>query len=196
MANEEALTPDDALLSVVRRARDGPPGGEALEELDRLFRPRLLRYFSGTALAGEDPEDLVQKTLLAVFRNVERLEDPRRFLGWLFAIARNVRRDALEERNRHDRLEASVPAAAEPVSPGDREREEDRERRLAAMRAAIERLPARQRQCLLLRMRDGMPYEEIASILRLSANTVRNHLAQAREALRRDLTAREDRKEP
>ena len=42
-------------------------------------------------------------------------------------------------------------------------------------------------QPLPLQVRDGLSYEEIAATLRLSVNTVRNHLAAARESLRRIL---------
>lgn len=178
---------------MVLRARERPARDEALGELDRLLRPRLLRFFSGTLLAGEEPEDLVQKTLLAVFRNVERLEDPRRFIGWLFSIARNVRSTAQEDRRRRERVEVPGPAEAEPAAPPAGGEERDREeRRLAAIQGAIERLPPRQRQCLLLRLRDDLPYEQIAATLRLSPRTVRNHLAQARETLRRELRAGEE----
>ncbi|MBI4473804.1 MAG: sigma-70 family RNA polymerase sigma factor, partial [Acidobacteria bacterium] len=52
---------------------------------------------------------------------------------------------------------------------------------------AVEELPAQQRQCLLLRVLQEMSYEEIATVLRLSASTVRNHLWEARLNLRRML---------
>ncbi len=59
--------------------------------------------------------------------------------------------------------------------------------RAAAVARAIGELPARQRECLLLRIREELTYEEIAETLRLSPLTVRNHLAQAKESLRRSI---------
>jgi len=64
---------------------------------------------------------------------------------------------------------------------------EGREKRIEAVWRAIDALPPRQRQCLPLQVRDGLSYQEIAATLRLSVNTVRNHLAAARESLRRNL---------
>ncbi|SRR5258705_5686029 len=58
------------------------------------------------------------------------------------------------------------------------------EKRLAEVSAAIEDLPSQQRRCLLLRVQHELSYEEIADTLRLSVNTVRNHLAEARKNLR------------
>jgi len=49
---------------------------------------------------------------------------------------------------------------------------------------AIERMPERRRQVLLMAKRDGMSYLEIAEELGVSENTVRNTLAKAMESLR------------
>lgn len=51
---------------------------------------------------------------------------------------------------------------------------------------AIEKLPAPQKQCLIMRARHEMSYEEIATVLRLSIRTVRNHLREARLRLREE----------
>ena len=53
------------------------------------------------------------------------------------------------------------------------------------MRRALRLLPAQQRRCLVLRVDQEFSYEAIADRLGLSPHTVRNHLAQARRALRK-----------
>jgi RNA polymerase sigma factor (sigma-70 family) len=55
---------------------------------------------------------------------------------------------------------------------------------LARYRAALEMLPPQQKRCLILRVRDELPYGEIARTLHLSVHTVRNHLQAARKSLR------------
>jgi RNA polymerase sigma-70 factor (ECF subfamily) len=111
------------------------------------------------------------------------------FMPWLFAIARNVRNSAAADGAARRRAEpGGLDLAGDPSdeSPGARpEATAAAREQVAALREALERLPARQRQCLLLRARDGLAYEEIATLLRLSVNTVRNHIAQARATLRR-----------
>lgn len=180
------LAAEEVLLLAVRRARAGIEVEEAFRVLDSLFRPRLLGYFRSSSSAQEDAEDLVQKTLARVFRSIGGLENEESFLAWLFAIARNVRRTAEEKRRRDAEGVALSEEIADP-RPSTRMEGEETERKQREVHEAIERLPARQRQCLALRVRDGLSYEEIASTLRLSAHTVRNHLAAARENLRKQL---------
>jgi RNA polymerase sigma factor (sigma-70 family) len=97
-----------------------------------------------------------------------------------------VRRTSEERRRREPALDpaSALDEIADPA-PADRLEETQRDRaRLDALHDAMRQLPARQRQCLALQVRDGLSYEEIARTLRLSVNTVRNHLAAARESLR------------
>ena len=175
---------DEELLRSVQGARDGRE--EAFRALDQYLRPRLLRYFRVRSSGGEDAEDLVQKTLARVFRGIGGLENEERFEPWLFTIARNVRRTS-EERRRREPAPEGESALEEIVDPAPPDRLQeaqlDRARR-EALRGGMRHLPARQRQCLALQVRDGLSYEEIAETLRLSVNTVRNHLAAARESLR------------
>jgi RNA polymerase sigma-70 factor (ECF subfamily) len=175
---------DEELQRFVSGARKGDE--EACRSLDEQLRPRLLRYFRAPSSAAEDAEDLVQKTLARVFRGIGGLENEESFLPWLFTIARNVRRTSEQRRRREPAPDpGSAPEEiADPSPPDTLEENEAGRARRKALVDAMGRLPARQRQCLALQIRDGLSYEEIAGTLRLSVNTVRNHLAAARESLR------------
>jgi RNA polymerase sigma-70 factor (ECF subfamily) len=190
---QPAAMVDETLLQAVRQVRAGIEVEEGFRMIDRQLRPRLLRYFRANSFSEDDAEDLVQKTLTRVYLNVEQLEQEERFLGWLFAIVRNVRSTALIERQREGRwIREDLEHAKEVPDPRSSGEPDDRrldERRLEAVETAIEELPPQQRQCLLLRVRDEMSYEEIAETLRLSVNTVRNHLAEAKKTLKRKLAA-------
>ena len=82
----------EPLQEAVHRARSGGEGSSAFRALEALLAPRLRRYFSGNSFAYEDAEDLTQAVLTRVWQGLPRLEDEAKFLPWLFAIARNVRR--------------------------------------------------------------------------------------------------------
>ena len=179
---------DDALLRALRQLRAGIEVDAACRTLDRNLRPRLHAYFVGRSFSPEDAEDLVQETLTRVYENVQQLRDEDRFLPWLFTIARNELRRALARRQREPVLKGDGQEAAESLadrSPeGAQETAHFETERLRAVQAAIDNLAPQQRQCLLLQVVHEMSYEEIAAILRLSLNTVRNHLAAARKGLR------------
>jgi RNA polymerase sigma-70 factor, ECF subfamily len=176
---------DETLQRAVRQARRGIEMEESVRLIDGSLRPRLLNYFRAYPLCREDAEDLVQKTLARVFRSIGGLENEESFLPWLFAIARNVRRTAQENRLREGSSVELTEEMPDPDSSSRIEQEVQGRERREALSRAIERLPARQRQCLALRVRDGLSYEEIAATLRLSAHTVRNHLAAARKSLKK-----------
>jgi RNA polymerase sigma-70 factor (ECF subfamily) len=185
--SRDRFVPDDAILFAVRSLRDGSDAEASARALDAALRPGLLRYFREPPFTPEDAEDLVQRTLALVFQNVGRLRDEERFLGWLYAIARNVK---VTERSRR-RAEARVVVGAwdagqtaEPAGRGASDAELERKERMAGLQEAVEGLAPRQRQCLLLRVRDELSYEEIARALALNVLTVRNHIAAARRALR------------
>jgi RNA polymerase sigma-70 factor (ECF subfamily) len=179
------LSTDEPLREAVRRLRAGP-ADECYATLDACLRPRLLAYFRADSATRGEADDLVQMTLARVLQGVGRLRAEESFLAWLFTIARNVRLSVLDARRREQKvlvvgLEAA-DAAADP-RPSALETEIEGQR-LAALEAAIERLPRQQRQCLVLRVRTELSYEEVAATLDLSVRTVRNHLALARRTLR------------
>jgi len=170
---------------VLARLADADPPADAFRELDDWARPRLRRYFLAGGFARADADDLVQQTLLRLLRGLPQLRDPQKLVPWLFAIARRVRAGAWA-RGRGERYRQAVALEVEelPAPHAELEARLSARWRLLRLERAIDTLPAQQRQCLLLRVRDEQPYEEIAATLRLSLHTVRNHLAQARKTLR------------
>ena len=185
------VSADEALQDAVRRLRAGGEAEEWFAVLDARLRPRLLAYFRADAASREDAEDLAQHTLARVLQGVGRLRAEESFMAWLFTIARNVRRTALDHRRRAARVVAGgLEMAGDPPDPRPTPLEGGlEEERLAALRAAIAELPRQQKQCFLLRIDMELSYEEVAATLGLSVYTVRNHLALARKILRRVFAA-------
>lgn len=179
---------DERVRGAVRLLRSGAESESTYQVLDGWLRPRLSRYFRAHGFRHSDAEDLVQNTLARVYQGVRQLEHEERFLGWLFTIARNVRMTAVGQTIR-DRSVA-VADGDSPVDPAEPARAPASE--FAPVWAAIDALPAQQRQCLMLRVKEELSYEEIATLLKLSANTVRNHIALAKKNLRKVLVRGEE----
>jgi RNA polymerase sigma-70 factor (ECF subfamily) len=183
---------DVVLLRTVRRARDGPEPGAGFRAIEASLAPRLRRYFHHQSFSPQDAEDLVQEVLVRTWRGLPRLQQEERFVHWLFVIAGNVSRTARARRRRETRFVVEGTALAQEAADrraassykGDGYTLRD------ALRDAANELPDAQRQCLLLRVRDELSYEEIAATLRLSVYTVRNHLAAAKKTLRAHCSSR------
>ncbi|WP_438363675.1 RNA polymerase sigma factor [Streptomyces marincola] len=171
--------------SMHARVRAGDP--EAFRELftscARLVHGYAVRATGDPALA----EDVVSLTFLEAWRLRERLKDegdsPR---PWVMGIAVNVLRNTTRARRRHERAMARLPAR-EPLPDFADEvvgRLADAEQ-LAAVKVALGRLRAREREVFMLCVWSGLGYSEAAVALGVRVGTVRSRLSRARTRLRR-----------
>jgi RNA polymerase sigma-70 factor, ECF subfamily len=140
----------------------------ALRELLRRYE-RPLAAFLHRQTAGRDVEDLYQETWLRVVRHADRFDADRRFSTWLFQIAVNLCRDWHRRPPPEARPPADEPAAAEL------------ERADAALDAAqlLARLPAAQREVVILRYYHDLSEDDVAKILDIPKGTVKSRLHQA-----------------
>jgi RNA polymerase sigma-70 factor (ECF subfamily) len=138
----------------------------------------------------EDAEDLVQETFLTVLRKIDSFERGRAFSPWFFRVLVNRGLNARKARALRTTDELPDEAAAAGASP---ERAAERAELRGRLRAAMDRLPERQRVIVELFELEGFAGAEIAEILEISDGTVRWHLHEARKTLRQALAAYERR---
>ena len=189
----------DRLVAAWRRGSDREAGFRRLVEA--YYRP-VHRYFVRRGFADEEARDLTQQTFLGIVGGLAEVRDAARFEPWLFEIAANVLRKTMRRVRTHKRQgeaamvdlpEGSVleEVARAPLADDPLRRALAKERR-ERLRQAIERLPARMRTCLALRVYQDRSYGEIATVMGLTVDTVKAHLYQARKRLEAEL-AGEDR---
>jgi RNA polymerase sigma-70 factor, ECF subfamily len=129
-------------------------------------------------IAGQaaDAQEVVQETFLSVVEHLREFRQESSFKTWLVRIL--VRQAARSYRRREPRVRSMEPGMpemenAEPV-PGVK----------MDVLAALEALPAEQREVMVLRELQGMKYEEMAQILDVPQGTVESRLSRARAAMR------------
>lgn len=161
---------------LVRRAREGDE--LAFEEIVRRYRVPLIRY-SARHVGQANAEDVTQHALASAAAHLRDDPRPIHLRAWLYRVAHNA---AINMRTRKDfaHEELSVDIDGVPQPPD-----------LAAQRSEVrqvvselDRLPDRQRTALLLSVFEGLGYDEIASRLDTSPNSVRALLSRARGHLR------------
>lgn len=168
---------DAALLQAMRSGDE-----RAFETLFSRHYPRV--YGVALRITGS-PEDAEEIALDAFVRLHRRgLDDDANVAGWLYRVVTNDALNAVRSRRRRHgwlhrfaRAEPSRPAEADPfdlVAGRDDAR---------SVRAALERLPERQRAALALRA-EGLSYVEVASALGIRPGSVGTILARAERALR------------
>jgi RNA polymerase sigma factor (sigma-70 family) len=147
--------------------------GDALA-LDRLLdelAPYVGRLCARIAPAAAD--DATQEALLAVFRGLPSLRAPEAIMTWVRSV---TVRTAIRLARQHD-----LEVAAEGTLTGcDAPSLED----LVDIDDALARLPVSQRVVLILRTREGLSEQEIATTLGIPTGTVKSRLHRARAAFR------------
>jgi RNA polymerase sigma factor (sigma-70 family) len=145
--------------------------------VDRYHHP-LLRY-CGRLLPSARAEDVVQQAFLNAYGGLHR--DDRRIdlCPWLYRIAHNAALNALRENGwSHERLDTALA--------GSDTTQEAVERRasLEIVLRAVQMLPERQRDAMILRELEGRSYEQIAIELNATGGAVRQLLHRARHTVR------------
>ena len=174
------MAEDESTSALVARVRAGD-GGAAEVLVRRHLRAAYAVALSVLRNAGE-AEDVAQDSFEIALARLESCKDPERFSGWLLQIVRRQSMDAAgRARRRGGALELSE--AAHVSVPAAAERSALRSRLLAA----LERLTPVQREVVLLHDLEGLTHLEIASALEMSEVSSRQHLFNARRALRAHL---------
>jgi RNA polymerase sigma-70 factor (ECF subfamily) len=135
----------------------------------------------------QDAEDCLQEAFLRAYRAYPRMNAEANFRAWLYRIAGNAARTHLRRRLQRDGREVELveqAVLAASATEGGLERRE----RLAAVQAAVQGLPAKQQQSLILRKYQGLSYAEIGAALRTSPEAARANVYQALRKLRSSLT--------
>src|SRR5689334_1923984 len=167
------LQDDNRLVALAREGHD--PAFAAI--VDR-YGPALRRYCARLLGPGR-AEDAVQQAFVNAHAAMRASEQELALKPWLYRIAHNAALNILRaSREEDDALDLDRPGAAQTP-----EVVELRER-LRETFAAIQALPAAQRDALLLRELEGRSHEEIALALGVSEGGARQHLHRARVAVR------------
>ena len=167
---------------VIRRSYEAPA------EFGELFvrHAAVLHRYVARRVGINAADDVLSDTFLIAFERRDRFDpawmDAR---PWLYGIATNLIR-----KHHHDETRAlkALIAAPREVSPADEDiaagTRVDAERSFAALSKTLRRMPAKDRDALLLFVWAGLSYDEIAVATNTPVGTVRSRLSRAKRTLR------------
>ncbi len=188
----------DEEIELARRLIDRTP--EAFDRFVEHFRSKIFRYSWLMCGDREDAEEVAQETLLKIFENFDRLQDPARVRAWVFQIAKNAclmkRRKSVFAPSRELSLDEFLPSVdseaghsklqiADWSALPDQQIEQSELK--CALDQAIRDLPENYRSVILLRDVEELSTAETARILDLTEDAVKTRLHRARLAVRKDL---------
>lgn len=191
-----ALDDQDPSIRLIDKIQAGIDIDENCRKLHDLHYRKVINFFRRKGFSPEESRDLTQDVFSRVFKAIDTFRRESRFERWLFEIATNTFRNELRRKGaeKRDAVELSINISpeddgvpvqvVEPVS-GERSALDsmiERERR-AGLLSALQELPPQMRTCCMLRYVRGLKYQEIAKVMKISIETVKAHLHQARKRL-------------
>jgi len=178
---------DDKLMGMIARGEE-----TAFSLLVSRWENAVFAFLFHMVGSAADAEDLSQDTFMKVFTQAGKYRANGRFRSWLFRIAGNKARSWLRRRKiltwirfdvtRHDRNDRT--RLPDQVLAG--------KEMAVAVQAALQKIPERQRQAVVLRRYQGMSYREIAEILDTTLPAVESLLQRAAAGLRKELAGKGD----
>lgn len=173
---------------------------EAFETLVRRHRRQVYNFIYKMVGRAEPAEDIFQETFLRVLKNAGSYTPRAKFTTWALQIARNLTLDHYKRENlrQHASIDATAggdegeqtfAALLQGSDPQSVEILQNREL-IEEVRIGITQLPENQREALVLRVHQDMPYAEIAQVLGSPEGTVKYWVHEAIAALSKYLQKR------
>ena len=160
-------------------------------KFEELAMPHFAKLFNFACWLTQDrtaAEELVQETYMKALKGFPSFRQGTNFRAWIYRILRNTfltsragLKAALSLDDEDGPEEPSTSETPESVLIAHRERE--------SIETALEELPVRFREIILLCDLEEMSYEEISQTLGIPAGTVMSRLSRARKAMRALLAA-------
>lgn len=174
----QAEASDEALLVLYANG-----DAEAARLLTGRLLPRLLRFSARMLSDRTEAEDVAQETMLRLWRiATDWRQGEAQVSTWMYRVAGNLCTDRLRRRS----LRGATPLDEAPevadAAPGV-EATMMQADRLIALQAALDTLPERQRQAVVLRHIEGLTNPEIAGVMEIGVEAVESLTARGKRAL-------------
>ena len=174
--------------------------GEAImvkttEELWQLVHDGLRAFIAKRVNDQGHVDDILQDVFVRVHRQIDRVNDPRRLVSWIYQVTRNAIIDHYRKPGRQREVPAGlsselevlneVPVISEMIRPGDAA--EPRAELAGCLRPMIERLSQDYRDAITLVEIEGLTQQAAAKQIGISLSGMKSRVLRGRKQLKRML---------
>lgn len=158
----------------------------AAAELLGRYEHGLYNFIWQTVRHHQDAEDARQETICKALEGLPQFRQQSQFKTWLYRIGHHEAINIVRKRRRleiHESPEQLPGAALDTgvkATPSDHLEQCER---TSALEDAIGKLPVHERQVVLLRLQEDMPFKEIARVMDAPLGTVLGRMRNARQRL-------------
>ena len=178
------LSDEDLML----RIQDGE--SDCFDVLVDRYKIRLFNYLFRLVGDRDEAEEVAQEAFVKAYIHAGKYRTIARFSTWLYTIATNLVRNRMRSKKRapkiyslwgRNRFDGEEEQQIDIVDPGRSPEKEMNDRELSdVINSTIQRIPAKYRECFVLREMNQLSYEEIAAVTGLKLGTVRSRINRAR----------------
>ncbi len=156
----------------------------AFKELHDLYKEPAIRFCNSIIKDIEESENLIQEVFIKIWDKRVGINPDLNFNSYLFTIIRNRVYDYLKEVKRNEFVKERY---WHNIVEHQQSEPDLKEERITNIKLAINDLTEKRRRILQLNYEEGKSYEEIASLLNISKNTVKNQLVKTKQIIRTQL---------
>lgn len=185
MEQQPRQQPDELLLAAFARGNE-----EAIQMVLARYKKPVFNFALRLLANRADAEDVTSEVFIALLGGRYSSQAQAKFSTWLFTVARNTCLTKIRQRKKIQFLwfkdrQTGQEGYLDCEDPTARASELlQQQEQTAYLKAAIARLPVEQREALILRAYQEMPYVEIAQVLGCSLEKVKVLIFRARQRLR------------
>ena len=182
---------DSELVEIVRNSNQ-----ERYGEIIERYQGKLFAYLFRLIGSRDEAQDILQDVFLKAYRNLQSYDTARKFSSWIYRIAHNeavnfIKRKSLKRFIPWEDI-ASTKDKLDMASFEDgADKEWIRKEIGKEVNVALDRMPFKYKQVLILRYYSDKSYEEIGEILGKPVNTVGTLISRAKRSLSQSLKGKE-----
>jgi len=158
----------------------------AFDDLFRMYGQRLFLFSRGFLKDPDDAKEIVQNVFVKIWENRANIDEFQSFKSYLFSIAYNSIITEFRKKHREQKLLENIKLTT-PGYHHDLEEQLLYDSTKQEIEKAIEALPQRRKLIFKLSRYEGRSYQEIATELEISVNTVENQISEALKYLRNSI---------
>ena len=163
----------------------------AFEEVVQKYQSFICAITFSATCDVEKSEELAQETFIKAWKNLSQLKDMTKFRAWLCSIARSIirnyfRRDRYDIVSHAKSIEKMEDIPSEDFSPVETIIDKERQ---AVIRQALEQIPEKYREPLVLFYRQDRSIKQVAEQLKLSAVAAETRISRGRKMLKGQVAA-------
>ncbi|WP_353136540.1 RNA polymerase sigma-70 factor [Pseudopedobacter sp.] len=156
---------------------------KAFLQIFNFYHKGILSFIQKYVHSNDMAKDLTQEVFVKIWECREKLTEVKSFKAYLYAVAKNHTLNALKKASRSQEIMGEIVDAYFIGTNTTEEKILDKEY-LYYLNKAIDQLPDRSKEIFKLCREQKKSYEEVASVMGISKNAVKNHMVFSMKQLR------------